>query len=82
MKLPAPLTVNPLEMSEEDCFSAGVERLPVNLNEALTELETDLVLMKALGTELANAYIVIKTSEAMAQEGDPAYEFSLHRQRY
>lgn len=82
MTLPAPLMVNPLEMSEEDCFRAGVERLPVNLNEALTELETDLVLMKALGAQLANAYIVIKTSEAMAQEGDPAYEFSLHRQRY
>lgn len=82
MKLPLPLTINPLEMSEDECFSAGVERLPANLNEALTELETDLVLMKALGAELANAYIVIKTSEALAQEGDPAYEFLLHRQRY
>lgn len=82
MKLPLPLTMNPLEMSEEECSSAGVERLPANLNEALTELETDLVLMKALGAELANAYILIKTSEALAQEGDPAYEFLLHRQRY
>lgn len=82
MKLPLPLTINPLEMSEDECISAGVERLPANLNEALTELETDLVLMKALGAELANAYIVVKTSEALAQEGDPAYEFLLHRQRY
>ena len=81
---PAPVAVDPAEMEADFdlCALSGLEPLPRSLNDALTELEADLFLMKSLGAELVNTYIIVKTSEVAAMQDDPPFAFSQHRQRY
>ncbi|MCA0312253.1 MAG: glutamine synthetase family protein [Candidatus Melainabacteria bacterium] len=79
---PAPVEVDPADLDDAGQKFHGVEPLPRSLNEALTELEADLFLMNTLGKELANTYIIVKTSEAAAFEDDPAFSDSVHRARY
>ncbi len=83
-KLVAPPAVQcePSELSDEEMIAGQIERLPQSLNEALTELEADLFLFQQLGPELANTFIVVKTSEVSAYLNDAEFEFSTHLLRY
>ncbi len=79
---PPPVQGDPSELSESEMQDLKVSRLPQSLNAALTELEADVYLMKALGPELANTFIVVKSSEVQAFLNDNAFEFSMHKLRY
>ncbi len=82
LKVPPAVWCDPSELSDEEMIAGQVERLPQSLNEALTELEADLFLFQQLGAELANTFIVVKTSEVSAYLDDAAFEFSTHLLRY
>ena len=59
-----PLDVDPGNLSDEEREQHGIRRLPQSLPTALNSLETDTVLMGALGPLLARAYIAVKRLEA------------------
>jgi glutamine synthetase len=82
MKPPAPVSIDPADLSDEEREELGASRLPDSLHKALVELETDVFLMKTLGPELANAYIIVKSSEAQAFTLDSDFELIHHRMRY
>lgn len=82
LKPPKPVTVDPADLSDEEREEIGAIRLPETLQQALTELETDVYLMKTLGEEMANAYIIVKSSEAESYNLDQDFELSHHRMRY
>lgn len=82
LALPAPIQGDPADLPPDQAEALGVERLPSSLNAALTELEADLFLMRLLGSELADTYITVKTSEIEALSSDAAYEFSTYQSRY
>jgi len=79
---PAPVQGDPSDLTESEMRQGKISRLPQSLNSALTELEADVYLMKALGPDLANTYIVVKSSEVQAFLNDSAFEFSMHKHRY
>lgn len=82
LKPPAPVSVDPADLSDEERVEQGIVRLPDSLHKALVELETDVFLMKTLGPELANAYIIVKSSESQAFTLDSDFELTHHRIRY
>ncbi len=82
LELPPPVQGDPCDLLPDEAEAAKVERLPGSLNEALTELEADLFLMRLLGPELANTFIVVKTSEIDALGSDASYEFATYLERY
>jgi glutamine synthetase len=82
MKAPKPVAIDPADLSDEERAEAGIVRLPDSLHQALVELETDVYMMKTLGEEMANAYIIVKSSEAQAFTLDLEFEMSHHRMRY
>lgn len=82
LELPSPIQGDPADLLPDEAAHAGVHRLPSGLNEALTELEADQFLMKLLGSELANTFIVVKSSEVEALSTDASYEFATYMERY
>ncbi|MCG8544828.1 MAG: glutamine synthetase family protein [Alphaproteobacteria bacterium] len=62
--------VDPANLSAQEQESRGITRYPTNLGAALDALEQDDVLMKALGPELAGAYLAVKRSEFEAFEAE------------
>jgi len=82
MKPPKPVSCDPADLSDAEREEAGIIRLPDSLQQALNELETDVFLMKTLGDEMANAYIIVKSSEAQAFTLDVDFELTHHRMRY
>ncbi len=82
MKPPVAVTVDPQTMTEEERIKQGITRLPTTLHEALVELETDVYLMQALGNDMANTFISVKTSEVSAFAHDADFETSYHRARF
>lgn len=61
-----PALIDPGNYSDEERAARGIRRFPTTQAEALDALETDPVLMEALGPVLANAYIKVKRSEYAA----------------
>lgn len=82
MKPPVAITVDPGTMTEDERIKQGITRLPTTLHEALVELETDVYLMQALGIDLANTFISVKTSEVSAFAHDADFETTYHRARF
>jgi glutamine synthetase len=75
----APLLQDPATLSDDERHQRGIERLPQSLDEALDALQTDAVLTAALGTELAQEYLLVKRAEAAAfREQDTAFELAQH----
>jgi glutamine synthetase len=58
-----PQEVDPGDLSEAERKRLDIRRLPESLNEALDELERDPVLIGALGSKHATAYLAVKRSE-------------------
>jgi glutamine synthetase len=79
---PEPVSCDPADLDDEERQRAGISRLPDSLHKALVELETDVYLMKTLGEALANAYVIVKSSEAQAFTLDVEFELHHHRMRY
>ncbi len=82
MKPPVAIVVDPGTMTEEERIKQGIIRLPATLHEALVELETDVYLMQTLGSEMANTFISVKSSEVSAFAHDAEFETSYHRARF
>jgi glutamine synthetase len=79
---PPPVQGDPSELSHSEMQDLQVSRLPQSLGSALTELAADEYLMKELGPELANTFIVVKASEVQVFLNDSDFEFSMHKLRY
>lgn len=80
---PAPMAVDPADLSEEERQVAGAARYPQTLADALDALEADWVLMDALGEPLARAYLAVRRSEVVAYaDHDDDFEFRQHFLKY
>jgi glutamine synthetase len=66
-------------LSEDERRQRNIRRLPRTLTEALDALQADAVLMAALGTELAQEYLIVKRAEAAAfRDKDETFELAQH----
>jgi glutamine synthetase len=80
---PAPITIDPADLSEEERQAAGAARYPQTLGDALDALEDDRLLMGALGEPLARAYLAVRRSEVVAYAAaDDDFEFRSHFLKY
>ena len=74
-----PVLVDPGVLSEPERRERGIQRYPTTLGAALDRLESDAVLMSALGPTLGRAYLAVKRSEAEAfGREDVAFETKHH----
>ena len=75
--------VDPGNFSDAERDQRGIQRFPTTQAEALDRLEQDEVLMAALGTQLATAYLVVKRSEYAAFVAeDVAFEVRHHIEKF
>ena len=73
------LLPDPASLSEDERHQHNIQRLPHTLTEALDALQADAVLMTALGTELAQEYLIVKCAEAAAfRDKDEMFELAHH----
>ena len=80
---PESVEVDPATLSAEERATRGIDRLPATQGEALDALAADGLLLGALGTELADAYLAVRRSEWDAYSaGDPAFEQQGHFEKY
>ena len=63
MEPPAPVTVDPATLSDEEREAGRIRRYPTTLEESLKALESDDVLMRELGHLLARSYLAVRRSE-------------------
>jgi glutamine synthetase len=77
------VTSDPSVIPESERQARGIIRLPDSLRSALDALEQDDVLLEALGTTLARAYLSVKRSEvnAYSAQGE-IYEINQHFFKY
>lgn len=62
-ELAEPVLVDPGTLTESERNKRQIDRLPTNLGEAIEQLSADKVLLNALGTELAQAYLAVRKAE-------------------
>ena len=75
--------VDPATMTPEARAEGGIRRLPERLDDALTALAADWVLVEALGEDLHRGYAAVRGSEADAYRAmEPETVFAAHRRRY
>jgi glutamine synthetase len=60
---PAPATADPATLSERARAERGIERLPASPGEALDALESDPLVLAALGDPLARSYVAVRRAE-------------------
>jgi glutamine synthetase len=63
LKPPAPVNTNIYHLTDEEQRKLGIDALPHNLEDALTDLEGDAVMRKALGDHIFDAYLAEKRAE-------------------
>jgi len=63
LELPEEVTVDPALISDEQRRAGRIDRLPQNLGEALEALRKDIVLLDAMGVELAKSYTAVRHHE-------------------
>ncbi|WP_407542818.1 glutamine synthetase family protein (plasmid) [Deinococcus radiomollis] len=63
LPLPAEVGTDPGHLSEKERAAGQIRPLPTSLGEAISELERDPVLLKALGTERAATYLAVRRAE-------------------
>jgi glutamine synthetase len=61
-----PVQVDPGGLSDEERAARRIDPLPANLDEAIQRLESDLVLLDALGPGLAKSFVAVRRAEAAA----------------
>lgn len=75
--------IDPGNFSDAEREQRGIQRYPTSQAEALEALEADEVLMDALGTQLATAYLAVKRSEYEAfSKEDIAFEVHHHIEKF
>lgn len=80
---PPPITFDPASLSDADRAAAGMARYPTTLAAALDALETDDVLLAALGEPLARSYLAVRRSEweTYSAAGEE-FQFAGHFSKY
>jgi glutamine synthetase len=63
LALGEPVTTDPGHASDEERHRLGVTRLPGNLGEAIAHLSQNGILLNALGSDLAQAYLAVRKAE-------------------
>lgn len=58
-----PTNQNLFKMTEDELQQHGIDKLPTNLNDAITALEADPVVNQALGDHISTAFIQMKREE-------------------
>jgi glutamine synthetase len=77
------LDVDPSTLSLADLGERNIRRLPASLEEAIKELESDPVLMEALGPGLTRPYLAIRRGDLNFFAGhDEAFELKHHFYKY
>ncbi|MGK7871800.1 MAG: glutamine synthetase family protein [Xenococcaceae cyanobacterium] len=61
--LKEPVTVDPGNLAESERNARGIHLLPTNLGESIEQLEKDELLLDALGSDLAQAYLAVRKAE-------------------
>ena len=80
---PDPVEVDPATLDERERERRGIVGLPTTQEEALDALESDPVLIEALGPVLAESYLAVRRSEwAAYSAGDAAFEQQGHFEKY
>ncbi|MEM7770512.1 MAG: glutamine synthetase family protein [Cyanobacteria bacterium P01_A01_bin.37] len=83
MKLPDPVSVDPGCLSDEQRAEKGIEPLPDTLGMAIAHLTKDTVLLDALGSDLAQAFLAVRNAEWNAMKDfDLQQEVALLINRY
>ena len=78
-----PIAVDPGHLSEAERQQRQIDRLPLNLGEAIAHLSQNPVLLEALGTDLAAAFLAVRRAEWQAlKEMDLESEVKLLLERY
>jgi glutamine synthetase len=62
-ELGEPVAIDPGYMTEADRSSCNIDALPINLEQSIEQLSNNEVLLDALGTELAQAYLAVRQAE-------------------
>jgi glutamine synthetase len=62
-ELGEPVTIDPGYMREAERSMCGIDLLPINLEQSIEQLSNDTVLLDALSTELAQAYLAVRKAE-------------------
>jgi glutamine synthetase len=62
-ELGEPVSVDAGLLSESERTTRGIDLLPINLGLSIEQLSGDNVLLDALGTELAQAYLAVRKAE-------------------
>ena len=77
------VSFDPGHLSELEQSSLGIERLPINLGKAIEQLSLDKVILDALGTQLAQAYLAVRKAEwDVMQDFELEAEVKLLLERY
>jgi glutamine synthetase len=63
LELGEPVAVDPGYMTEAERSISGIDLLPIDLEQSIEQLSNDKVLLDALGTELARAYLAVRKAE-------------------
>jgi glutamine synthetase len=80
---PEPVLVDPATLSDADRESNRVRRYPTTLDEALTALAADEVLMGALGDPLSRSYLAVRRSEwEVYSAADEDFQYRSHFLKY
>ncbi len=78
-----PLDFNPDDLGEAERTARGIRRYPTTLAEAVDALESDQVLMEALGAARAHEFIGVRRAEWQDLSGlPPEGEIAAHFRRY
>lgn len=62
-ELGEPVTIDPGYMTEAERNICNIDLLPITLEQSIDQLSSDQVLLDALGTELAQAYLAVRKAE-------------------
>jgi glutamine synthetase len=83
LEAPEPLAVDPATLPDREREAAGAHRYPTTLEESISSLERDQVLVEALGELLARSYLAVRRSEWEAYSAMPEEErFRAHFLKY
>lgn len=63
LTLGEPVTIDPGYLPETERFQRGIDRLPEHLGAAIDYLAQDQLLLDALGTDFATAYLAVRQAE-------------------
>jgi glutamine synthetase len=83
MELPEPVAVDPGSIPESERISGGIDRLPADLGESISNLEKNETILKGLGPDLSRAFLAVRKAEWETMKGwDIEAEVKLLSDRY